>query len=187
MLMKQEKTVWAGLAVEMRDWSGWSVVFCVTNFLGQGKYAEQNWWKRCQLPTQNKNAWADWNPATFSLHPKTADKSACGDQSGQHCLFYGWAHRSVKGRHMCIYSILIRALHLISSYLGCIIYFCYLPRMSTWDGKLADRLSIESTTSTEDKKLLNSFPLIQNVELLWKMAAESRRGFLFSWVSAGRY
>ncbi len=95
-------------------------------------------------------------------------------------------HRSVKGWHTCIYSILIRALHLISAYLGCIIYFCYLQRMSTWDAKLADRLSRESTTSTEDKKLLNSFPPIQNVELLWKMAAESRRGFLFGWVSAGR-
>jgi hypothetical protein len=30
--------------------------------------------------------------------------------------------------------------------------------MSTWDAKLADRLSRESTTLAEDRKLLSTFP-----------------------------
>jgi hypothetical protein len=30
--------------------------------------------------------------------------------------------------------------------------------MSTWDARIADRLSKESTTSEDDKKLLKSFP-----------------------------
>jgi hypothetical protein len=70
--------------------------------------------------------------------------------------FFGWENRSVNG-DTCA-SILIRALHLVSAHLGCVVHFEHLPRMSTWDARLADRLSRESTTSCEDKKLLNSFP-----------------------------
>jgi hypothetical protein len=70
--------------------------------------------------------------------------------------FFGWENRSVNG-DICA-SILIRALHLISAYLGCVVHFRHLPRMSTWDAKLADRLSRESTTLAEDRKLLSTFP-----------------------------
>jgi hypothetical protein len=70
--------------------------------------------------------------------------------------FFGWENRSVNG-DTCA-SILIRALHLISAFLGCMVHFQHLPRMSTWDARLADRLSRESTTTVEDKRLLDSFP-----------------------------
>jgi hypothetical protein len=33
--------------------------------------------------------------------------------------------------------------------------------MSSWDARLADRLSRESTTTVEDKRLLDSFPKYQ--------------------------
>lgn len=55
-------------------------------------------------------------------------------------------------------SILLRALHLISAFLACIVHFQHLPRMSTWDAELADRLSRESTTTEMDNQLLRSFP-----------------------------
>jgi hypothetical protein len=73
--------------------------------------------------------------------------------------FFGWENRSVNG-DTCA-SILIRALHLISAFLGCMVHFQHLPRMSSWDARLADRLSRESTTTVEDKRLLDSFPKYQ--------------------------
>jgi len=65
---------------------------------------------------------------------------------------YGWENRCMKN---CVYtSILIRALHIISSYLCSIIHVQHLPRLSTWDSCLVDRLSRELTTETEDAELL---------------------------------
>jgi len=54
-------------------------------------------------------------------------------------------------------TILIRALHLISAYLGTQIHVSHLPRKSTWDALLVDRLSREKSTTSQDKKLLKSF------------------------------
>jgi hypothetical protein len=69
--------------------------------------------------------------------------------------FFGWENRSLSG-DTCA-SILIRALHLITAYLGSVIHFQHLPRLSTWDARLADRLSREATTTAEDRRLLESF------------------------------
>jgi hypothetical protein len=70
--------------------------------------------------------------------------------------FFGWENRSVTEDTGA--SILIRVLHLVSSYLGCVVHVQHLPRMSSWDAKLADRLSREATTTANDQKLLDSFP-----------------------------
>lgn len=71
------------------------------------------------------------------------------------CIF-GWENRSVQGDSHA--SILIRTLHVVSSFLGCVVHFQHLPRVSTWDARLADRLSRETTTTKADKELLSSFP-----------------------------
>jgi hypothetical protein len=89
--------------------------------------------------------------------------------------FYGWENRSVNGDNCA--SILIRALHLISAYLGCIVHFQHLPRMSTWDARIADRLSRESTTSEDDKKLLKSFPHRNLPESLGKWLLDPTEDF----------
>ena len=70
--------------------------------------------------------------------------------------FFGWVNRHVTGDVMA--SILIRALHLISAYLGCQVHICHLPRKSSWDANLVDRLSRARSTTENDKKLLRSFP-----------------------------
>ena len=71
--------------------------------------------------------------------------------------FYGWLNKKTSGDIMA--SILIRALHLISSYLSCIIHIEHLPRKSSWDAEIADRLSRQKTTLRSDRKLLESFKL----------------------------
>jgi hypothetical protein len=70
------------------------------------------------------------------------------------CIF-GWQSRSVAG-DICA-SILIRALHLISAYLGSVLHFQHLPRVLSWEAELVDRLSREKTTTHQDRKLLSSF------------------------------
>ena len=63
---------------------------------------------------------------------------------------YGWESRQVKGDVSA--SILIRALHLVSSYLACKIYPKHLPRMSSEEGTLADHLSRDSSTTAREEE-----------------------------------
>jgi hypothetical protein len=69
--------------------------------------------------------------------------------------FYGWINRKV-ANDSCA-SIIVRALHLISAYLACMIHIEHLPRLSTGDACTVDRLSRRSTTLPEDEILLSSF------------------------------
>ena len=69
--------------------------------------------------------------------------------------FFGWVNKYVTGDRMA--SILVKAMHLICSYLGSQIHIEHLPRDSTWDSKLVDRLSREKSTTRQDKRLLDSF------------------------------
>ena len=69
--------------------------------------------------------------------------------------FFGWINRHVKGDVMA--TILIRALHLIGAYLGTQIHVSHLPRKSTWDALLVDRLSRKKSTTVQDRRLLKSF------------------------------
>ena len=68
---------------------------------------------------------------------------------------YGWLNRSMKNDAYT--SILIRALHVISSYLCSVIHVQHLPRESTWDSRLVDRMSRESSITQDGRLLLNSF------------------------------
>ena len=79
--------------------------------------------------------------------------------------FFGWLKRHVTGDVMA--SILIRALHLVSAYLGCQVHVEHLPRKSTWDANLVDRLSGSRSTTMQDRKLLASFRLPEVPAVLW--------------------
>jgi hypothetical protein len=68
--------------------------------------------------------------------------------------FFGWENLSVQGDNHA--SILTRTLYLVSSFLGCGIHLQHLPRMSSWNAQLADRLSWESTTTWADRELLRA-------------------------------
>jgi hypothetical protein len=69
--------------------------------------------------------------------------------------YYGWLNRQSAGDATA--SVLIRTLHLLVERLGCEIHIDHLPRVSTWQAELADRLSREVTTTPDDKNLLQSF------------------------------
>jgi hypothetical protein len=69
--------------------------------------------------------------------------------------FYGWINKQSAGDESA--SILIRTLHLICSALHCEVHIEHLPRVSNWQADLVDRLSRDSTTTVEDKKLLKTF------------------------------
>ena len=69
--------------------------------------------------------------------------------------YYGWENQSVAGdKHA---SILIRAIAIISAYLKIKVHVKHLPRMSSWEACLCDRLSREKSTTTHDKRLLRNY------------------------------
>jgi hypothetical protein len=70
------------------------------------------------------------------------------------CIF-GWQNRSVAGDKCA--SVLIRCLHIVTAYLGSVVHMRHLPRVSSWDAQLTDRLSRERTTTLNDKRLIESF------------------------------
>jgi len=78
--------------------------------------------------------------------------------------YFGWLNKQVPGDKMA--SILVRALHLISSYLECRIHIDHLPRNSSWDAQLVDRLSRDKSTTKKDRDLLRSFDLPRVPETL---------------------
>ena len=74
------------------------------------------------------------------------------------CL-YGWENKSMKGDIMA--SILIRAIHLISFYLGSTVHVYHLPRKSDYESHMVDRMTREKTLSYSDRKLLDSFKFMK--------------------------
>lgn len=63
-------------------------------------------------------------------------------------VVYGWEKRGVRNDWSA--SILLRALHIISTYLGCIVHVRHLPRVSDPYSTLADHLSRTSSTTADD-------------------------------------
>ena len=70
------------------------------------------------------------------------------------CCF-GWENRFLKEDSYT--SVLIRAAHLISYYLGSTIHVEHRLRNSSWGGKMVDRMSRERTTERNDIELLRSY------------------------------
>jgi hypothetical protein len=70
------------------------------------------------------------------------------------CCF-GWINRQIPNDECA--SMMVRALHVISAYISCIVHIEHLPRLSTGHACLVDRLSRESTTTAGDRELLDSF------------------------------
>ena len=94
------------------------------------------------------------------------------------CIF-GWDSRSLKGDKLA--SIVIRAIHLISSFLECFVHFRHVPRVSNWESKMADRMSREKSLRSVDLKLLHSFENLGSVSVLsnWLVAPSEDWNFPF--------
>jgi hypothetical protein len=69
-------------------------------------------------------------------------------------LVFGWEKRRVQ--HDVSASILLRALHIISHFLGCIVTIRHLPRMSTPSAELADMLTRSSTSGPIQMSAISS-------------------------------
>jgi hypothetical protein len=67
-------------------------------------------------------------------------------------VVYGWENK--KSKDKCA-SMLIKALHIIEAYLGSHIHLVHVPRISNWEGEVADNLSRERTTGFLEKQMLN--------------------------------
>jgi len=68
---------------------------------------------------------------------------------------HGWNSRGLKNDPYT--SILIRGLHLIGHFLETDFHFRHLPRLSSWEAELVDRMSRQRTTTSQDRGLLDSF------------------------------
>ena len=73
-------------------------------------------------------------------------------------VVYGWESRRVNNDVSA--SIIIRALHLISCYLGCSVFVYHLPRMSNDSAKLADHLTRRRTTKAAEKAAIRAAPAV---------------------------
>jgi hypothetical protein len=63
-------------------------------------------------------------------------------------------------------SIFIRALTLISSYLGTMVHTSHTPRRSNWETEIADNFTHRSTTSFLETQVLNRFNSLKVPEIL---------------------
>jgi hypothetical protein len=54
-------------------------------------------------------------------------------------------------------SIFIRAITIISSYLGTVVHTMHTPRRSTWEAEMADNMSCQTTTSLLENQILRRF------------------------------
>jgi hypothetical protein len=66
--------------------------------------------------------------------------------------YYSWINRQATNDAMA--SILVRALHLISNFLACDVHIEHLPRLSTWQARMVDRMSRKETTTRGDREIL---------------------------------
>jgi len=82
-------------------------------------------------------------------------------------LVFGWERRRVA--HDTSASIFLRAIHIISAYLGASIEIRHLPRISTPSAILADALTRSTTTTSEHEAMISSAPpvLIPQALLEW--------------------
>ena len=65
--------------------------------------------------------------------------------------FFGWENMSVKGDETA--SILVKAVLLMSAFLGTTVHVVHIPRKTTWENIVADKLSRKNTTKHAVRKL----------------------------------
>lgn len=138
------------------------------NYDGIIIFAKQIFWeKETILKARDENLKRIGNKTTFLEFVGILLPFVCCPSlvSGKHIIvkvdnigcFYGWLNKHCAGDELA--SIAIRTLHLLAAFLSCEVHIEHLPRVSSWDAMLADRLSRERTTTFNDLKLLNSFPV----------------------------
>jgi hypothetical protein len=72
-------------------------------------------------------------------------------------VVWGWEKQYLTGDSTA--SVILRCILLLSALLETVVHVVHVPRCSTWEARMADRLSRADTVSNSDKKLLESFKM----------------------------
>jgi hypothetical protein len=92
--------------------------------------------------------------------------------------YYGWDNKYVKGDMTA--SFIIRALCVPSAYLNCNIHVNQLPRLSTWETGVVDRLSRNTTTTSNYLRLVESFGNLKAPFQSLLTAGTAKRGLVLA-------
>jgi hypothetical protein len=122
------------------------------------------WWCELTWPDYLLNCAVDEKGAYFGSKTTTLESigvllpflTVPSELCGKHLVFtvdniavvYGWDNRGVKFDDSA--SVILLAVHLISSYLGCTVHITHSPRRSTVWEELVDNLSRKSSRSADD-------------------------------------
>ena len=87
-------------------------------------------------------------------------------------LTYGWDSKKI--RHDVSASIFIRALHIITFYLGCHVHVQHIPRNSTFLATIADGLTRDSSRTPEVLSHLTGVAPFGPPEVLWRWLQDPR-------------
>lgn len=105
-------------------------------------------------------------------------------------VHYAWENKTAKGDLLA--TVLVRALHILSSFLACRIFVEHVPRRSCSASILADNLTRESTTTKEVLDQIRGAHQFERPHVLWEWlknpAVDWRLGFtLVDWLkNSGR-
>ena len=91
----------------------------------------------------------------FLLYPEELRNKHVVVQVDNLGCYYAWENGYAKEDDTA--SILVRTLVLVAAKLSCVVYLVHLPRESSWESRLADRLSREKTTKSAESDLLQRF------------------------------
>ena len=78
--------------------------------------------------------------------------------------YFGWGNKMVKEDPYT--SVLVRTLHVVTSYLETEVHVVHRPRNTSWSSNMVDRMSRHSTTQQHDRNLLNSFGQLKTPSVL---------------------
>jgi hypothetical protein len=95
----------------------------------------------------------------FVLFPELLMGHQVVFQTDNMACYYGWENKAVKEDSTA--SIVIRTISILASFLNCNVHVEHVPRVSTWEARVVDRLSRRSTTTLNDRKLVESFGHMQ--------------------------
>jgi len=89
-------------------------------------------------------------------------------------VVYGWSSKGVKKDSTA--SMLIRALFLMSAYLGCTVHIFHVPRKSVLEAEIADSLSRKSSTTDSVKELVSRAERssLKGVMMDWLLSSDKK-------------
>ena len=129
--------------------------FCNSTFLEFRQIKDFRGFRREISGMQDYYPWVRRNFVPFLSYPELLTDQTVVVQVDNIGCHFAWKNGYARSDNMA--SILVRTLVLLSEFLNCKVIVNHHPRESSWEIKLADRLSRESSTTSQDRKLVQSF------------------------------